>query len=101
MLKSCLLVALHISFERKSMNTTSRWGGYGASFFTIVCFGEGLAIALTQGDLPAWFAILTGACFSLATLSGVVCLVAALVGHFRTKRASTSPMGGEVRPGVI
>ena len=70
------------------MNTTSKWGGYGASFFSIACFAEGAAYAVTQGNLPSWFAVLTGSCFSLAALSGFVCLGAALVGRLARKRRS-------------
>jgi len=77
------------------MNTTSKWGGYGASFFSIACFGEGLAYAFTEGDLPGWFGILTGACFTLAAISGVVCLLAALIGYFRRKRPSSPPAPGD------
>jgi hypothetical protein len=69
------------------MNTISKWGGYGASFFTIAAFGEGAAYAITQRDLPGWFGILTGSTFCLAALSGVVCLGAALIDYFRRKRS--------------
>lgn len=74
------------------MNTTSKWGGYGASFFSIVCFAEGMAYAIKQGDLPAWFAVLTGSSFLLATLSGVVCLAAAFVGYFQRRRQGSQPI---------
>jgi hypothetical protein len=72
-------------------NTISKWGGYGASLFSLVCFGEGTAYAVTQGDLPAWFGILTGGCFLLATLSGAVCLGAALVDCLRRRRSGNPP----------
>ena len=75
-------------------NTTSKWGGYGASAFTIACFCEGLAYAITEGDLPDWFAIVTGSTFLLATLSGVVCLSAAMIGYFQRRRARVGPGGG-------
>jgi hypothetical protein len=82
-------------------NTTSKWGGYGASVFTIACFCEGLAYAITEGDLPDWFGIVTGATFLLATLSGVVCLSAAMIGYFQRRRSRAEPPGGsEVRAPV-
>ena len=76
------------------MNTTSKWGGYAASFFSIACFAEGLAYAITDADLPAWLAILTGSCFSLAALYGVVCLAAAFIGYYKRRRQSSRPAGG-------
>jgi hypothetical protein len=76
------------------MNTTSKWSGYAASFFSILTFGEGMAYAFVERDLPDWFAILTGTCFSLGALSGLVCLGAAALGHFRGRR------GGGVSPGA-
>ena len=75
-----------------NLNTTSRWGGYGASFFIIACFGEGMAYAIRQGDLPAWFAIVTGSTFSLAALSGTVCLAAALIDYVRRRRTGQGPV---------
>ncbi len=68
-------------------STISKWGGYGASLFSLVCFGEGTAYAITQGELPAWFAILTGSCFLMAALSGAVCLGAALVDYLQRRRS--------------
>ncbi len=68
-------------------NSLSKWGGYGASLFSLVCFGEGMAYAITQGDLPTWFAIVTGSTFLLATLAGVICLGAALFDYWRRQRS--------------
>jgi hypothetical protein len=76
------------------MKMTSKWGGYAASFFSITYFGEGMAYAITHGDLPTWFAILTGSCFSLAALSGAVCLGAALLDYFQHRLQSNRPVGG-------
>ena len=76
-------------------NMTSKWGGYGASFFTIISFGEGMAYAITHGDLPAWFAILTGSCFTLAALSGAVCLGAVSIAYYTRRRQSSRSVGGD------
>ena len=73
------------------MKTTSKWGGLGASFFCIVCFVEGTACAITPGNLPNWFAIVTGSCFLLATISGVVCLATALIDHFQRRQPGHRP----------
>lgn len=78
----------------------SEWAGYAASAFTIVSFGEGMAFAATHGDLPAWFAILTGCSFTLATLSGMVCLAAALLGLLRRGRLDAMSGGGGSLPRV-
>src|SRR4030095_2816105 len=78
------------------MNTTSKWSGYSASLFSILAFGEAMAYAFVDKALPDWFDILTGTCLSLGALSGVVCLGAASLGHFRRKRRG----GGGISPGA-
>jgi hypothetical protein len=85
-----------MSLLKTPMDTTSKWGGYGASLFSIVCFGEGMAYAITQGELPDWFAIVTGSSFLLGTISGTVCLGAALVDYFQRRRNSQSGGDDEV-----
>lgn len=81
-------------------NTISKWGGYGASLFSLVCFGEGLAYAITQGDLPEWFAILTGTSFLLATISGAVCLGAAMIDYLLRRRLGRPAGGTEATAGA-
>jgi hypothetical protein len=73
------------------MKTVSKWGGYGASFFTLATFGEGLAYALTQGDLPDWFAYLTAASFILAALSGLMCLTTGFIAYLKDRRGAGRP----------
>jgi len=82
-----------------TINTISKWGGYGASFFIIIRAGAGMAGG--SWNLPDWLDALIPSSFVLATLSGVVCLTAASIHHFRSKRQSSPSVGGgEMREGA-
>lgn len=67
------------------MTKTSQWAGYFASFFAIAFFVTALEFRDSGGQVPGWFAVVTGWFMMLAAFSGVVCLVSAAFGYFRSR----------------
>jgi len=70
------------------MSKASQWAGYVASFFAIAFFVTATAFRGAGGEVPGWFAVVTGWCMMLAAFAGVVCLVSAA---FATARRRWTP----------
>ena len=68
------------------MTKTSQWAGYLASFFAIAFFITALEFRGSGGQVPGWFAVVTGWFMMLAAFSGVVCLVSAVFGFARQRK---------------
>jgi ABC-type Fe3+-siderophore transport system permease subunit len=75
-------------FER--MTKTSQWAGYCASVFAISFFVTALEFRGSGGQVPGWFAVVTGWFMMLAAFSGVVCLVSAVFGFARQRKGKTT-----------
>jgi hypothetical protein len=74
------------------MSKASRWAGYLASIFSIGFFVTALVFRGSGGEVPAWFALTIGLFMTLASVSGVVCLVSGAFAYARSRRAS-APAG--------
>jgi hypothetical protein len=72
------------------MSKTSQWAGYIASFFAIGFFVTATTFRRSGGDVPGWFAVVTGWCMMLAAFSGVVCLVSAIFAAARRRRSAAA-----------
>jgi len=72
---------------RSHMTKTSQWAGYLASFFAIAFFVTATAFRSGGGEVPGWFAVVTGWCMMLAAFSGVVCLVSAVFAFARRRQS--------------
>ena len=72
------------------MTKTSQWAGYVASFFAIAFFVTATAFRGAGGDVPGWFAVVTGWCMMLAAFSGVVCIVSAVFAFARRRQRATA-----------
>lgn len=68
------------------MNKTSQWAGYTASFFAIAFFVTATTFRRSDGEVPGWFAVVTGWCMMLAAFAGVVCLVSGVFAFVRRSR---------------
>jgi hypothetical protein len=72
------------------MTKTSQWAGYFASFFAIAFFITALEFRGSGGQVPGWFAVVTGWFMMLSAFSGVVCLVSAAFGFVRNRKKNTA-----------
>ena len=83
-------------FER--MTKTSQWAGYCASVFAIAFFVAVTMYRGASGAVPGWMAVVTGWLMMLAAFSGVVCLVSAAFGFFRSRRQVSREISEDDKP---